>query len=152
MLLRWCAVLAAFGAAGVVWWLAARRRSPDRVRTFGLVASVTGTLPWIWMILTPADAPARVQLDPVAGLAGVLSSGPGTAAVQIVGNLLVFAAFGAFAPLRWPRLTLWWVLLLAAGGSATVELLQYALRLGRVTAADDVLLNAAGAGDRKSVV
>ncbi len=145
MLLRWVAILAACTAAGGAWWLVARRRSPDRRRTFGLVAAVSGTVPWIWMILTPADAPGRVQLDPVGGLAGVLSSAPGEVAVQMVGNLLVFAAFGAFAPLRW-RLTLWQVLLLAALGSATVELLQFTLDLGRVSATDDVLVNTVGAG------
>ncbi|MEV4513152.1 VanZ family protein [Dactylosporangium sp. NPDC049525] len=146
MLLHWFTVLAAFTALGGLWFFVAGRRSPDRRRTFGLVASVSGTLPWVWMILTPADALSRVQLDPIAGLGGVLSSGPGEATVQVVGNLLVFAAFGAFAPLRWPRLTLWWVLLLAAIGSATVELLQYALELGRVSATDDVLINTLGAG------
>jgi hypothetical protein len=145
-MLRWVTVLAVAAVLGGAWWLVARRRSPDRRRTFGLVASVAGTCPWIWMILTPADAPTRVQLDPVEGLAGVLSGGAGTAVVQMVGNLLVFAAFGAFAPLRWPRLGLWHVLLLAAAGSVTVELLQFALDLGRVTATDDVLVNALGAG------
>jgi hypothetical protein len=146
MLLRWGLVLAAFTAAGVVWWLMVYRRAPDRWRAFGLVASVAGTLPWIWMILTPSAAPRRVQLDPVEGLHGVLAGGAGAATVQLVGNLLVFAAFGAFAPLRWPRLGLWRVLLLAALGSATVEVLQYVLDLGRVSAADDVLVNTLGAG------
>lgn len=145
-MLRWVAILAVCAALGGLWWLAAGRRATDRRRAFGLVASVCGTLPWIWMILTPSAAPRRVQLDPVEGLAGVLSGGFGTAAVQLVGNLLVFAAFGAFAPLRWPRLTLWWVLPLAALGSATVEVLQYALDLGRVSATDDVLVNTLGAG------
>ncbi|MFC4043827.1 VanZ family protein [Dactylosporangium siamense] len=144
-MVRWFMVLAAFSALGVLWYLIAARRSPDRRRTFGLVASVSGTLPWIWMILTPSSADRRIQLDPVAGLGGVLSGGFGTATVQIVGNLLVFAAFGAFAPLRW-RLRLWQVLLLAALGSATVEVLQYVLDLGRVSATDDILINTLGAG------
>jgi hypothetical protein len=141
--IRWLTVLAAFTAAGAAWHLVAARRSPDRWRTFGLVASVAGTAPWIWMILTPTSAPRRVQLDPVAGLSDVLTSGD--AVVQIVGNLLVFAAFGAFAPLRWP-LRLWHVLLLAALGSTAVELLQYLLQLGRVSATDDILVNTLGAG------
>ncbi|WP_327008896.1 VanZ family protein [Dactylosporangium sp. NBC_01737] len=145
-MLRWLTVLAVFTALGVLWCFVAGRRSPDRRRTFGLVAAVCGTLPWIWMILTPADAPRRIQLDPVAGLHGVLSGDAGAAVVQMVGNLAVFAAFGAFAPLRWPRLTLWRVLLLAALGSATVEVLQYVLDLGRVSATDDVLVNTLGAG------
>jgi hypothetical protein len=145
MLLHWFAVLAAFSVLGVLWFVVAARHCPDRRRTFGLVASVAGTLPWIWMILTPSSAGRRIQLDPIAGLDGVLSGGFGTAAVQIVGNLLVFAAFGAFAPLRW-RLNLWRVLLLAALGSATVEVLQYVLDLGRVSATDDVLINTLGAG------
>ena len=56
----------------------------------------------------------------------------------------------ALAPVRW-RLgrgtgaVLAVVAGLAAAGSATVETLQWALDLGRVSSADDVLLNTAGA-------
>jgi glycopeptide antibiotics resistance protein len=67
--------------------------------------------------------------------------------VQVVGNLLVFAALGFFAPLRFPVLaSVPRVLALAAGCSILVEVAQLVLRLDRVSSVDDVLLNAAGAG------
>lgn len=70
-----------------------------------------------------------------------------TATFQVVGNLLVFAALGFFAPLRFPALaSVPRILALAAGCSVLVETAQYVLRLDRVSSVDDVLLNAAGAG------
>ena len=87
----------------------------------------------------------------VTELATVIQASPATnmpgAAVQIVGNLLVLAALGFFAPMRFaalasaPR-----ILALAAACSILVETLQYVLDLGRVSSVDDVLLNTAGAG------
>jgi glycopeptide antibiotics resistance protein len=65
--------------------------------------------------------------------------------VQVGGNLLVFAAAGFLLPVRWP-VGIGTVLLAAAGVSAVVEGLQYALDLGRVSSVDDVLVNALGAG------
>ena len=66
---------------------------------------------------------------------------------QVVGNLLVFAALGFFAPLRFAALaSVPRILALAAGCSVLVEAAQYVLRLDRVSSVDDVLLNAAGAG------
>jgi hypothetical protein len=108
------------------------------------VGAVAGTVPWIWMILTPRTAPRSLNLVPLRELAGQLAGDPATAVEQIGGNLLVFAAFGFFAAIRWglsvPR-----VVALAAAGSMLVELLQYLLDLGRVSSVDDVLLNAVGA-------
>jgi len=64
----------------------------------------------------------------------------------IVGNLLVFAALGFFAPVRFAALaSLRRILALAAGCSLMIETAQYVLRLDRVSSVDDVLLNAAGA-------
>jgi glycopeptide antibiotics resistance protein len=66
---------------------------------------------------------------------------------QVVGNLLVFAALGFFAPVRFAALaSVPRILALAAGCSVLVETAQYVLRLDRVSSVDDVLLNAAGAG------
>jgi hypothetical protein len=109
------------------------------------VGAFAGTLPWVWMILTPKPAARGVNLVPLWELAGQLTGDPTTAVVQIGGNLLVFAAFGFFAPVRW-RLSVPQVAGLAAAGSVVVEVLQYTLDLGRVSSVDDVLLNAAGAG------
>ncbi|WP_433384842.1 VanZ family protein [Actinoplanes sp. CA-142083] len=116
-------------------------------RSLAEVGIVYGTLPWVWMILLPnrGAGQQRVNLVPLRDLVTVVAGGPLTATVQIAGNLLVFAAFGFFAPMRFvvsvPR-----ILAFAAAGSVTVETLQYVLPLDRVSSVDDVLLNAAGAG------
>jgi glycopeptide antibiotics resistance protein len=49
-------------------------------------------------------------------------------------------ALGAFLPVRWTAGTA-----VAAAASTTVETLQHALDLGRVSSIDDVLLNTLGA-------
>lgn len=125
-----------------------RRGTPARVawwRSVAEVGMVAGTLPWVWMILTPTDAPRRVHLTPFRDLA-VQVTDPATAVVQIGGNLLVFATLGLFAPVRWPALASpWRVFALGAAGSILVELAQYAFDLGRVSSVDDVLVNAMGA-------
>lgn len=125
------------------------RRGSDagwaRRASFAEVGMVAGTLPWLWMILTPRPAPGVVELVPLRTVTDVLAGGLTTSVVQIGGNLLVFAAFGACAPLRW-RIGAPAVIALAAGGSLAAELLQFTLALGRVSAVDDVLVNALGAG------
>ena len=66
--------------------------------------------------------------------------------LPIVGNLLVFAALGFLAPLRFAALaSVPRILALGAGCSVLVETAQYVLRLDRVSSVDDVLLNASGA-------
>jgi hypothetical protein len=124
----------------------ARRGRPHPARTaYADVFIVAGTVPWLWMILTPGAAPG-VSLVPLRDLAELVKGPAGAAFAQVGGNLLVFAALGALLPIRSPRFTrLWHVALLAASLSVTVEALQYGLSLGRVSSSDDVLLNAAGA-------
>lgn len=109
------------------------------------VGIVYGTVPWVWMILLPGDEEgAQLSLVPLRDLHAVVADG---ATSQIVGNLLVFAALGFFAPLRFAALaSVPRTLALAAGCSALVEIAQCVLRLDRVSSMDDVLLNAAGAG------
>jgi hypothetical protein len=137
------AVLAAF--------LLARRRGraghPAPWRTAAAdVGALAGTAPWIWMTLTPGTAQG-VNLVPLVDLARQVGHmSPGAAFVQVGGNLLVFAALGALLPVRSARLaSLPAVAGVAAAASAAVEILQYGLRLGRVSSVDDVLLNTAGA-------
>ena len=66
---------------------------------------------------------------------------------QIVGNLLIFAAVGFFAPLRLAtQASLPRILTVAAAGSVVIESAQYVLSLDRVSSIDDGLLNTAGAG------
>jgi glycopeptide antibiotics resistance protein len=147
-------IVALPAAALLVWVLARRRRasgapSPWR-RSLAEVGIVYGTVPWIWMILLPdggsGEPRARLNLVPMRDLLDVLADGPWTATVQIVGNLLVFASFGFFGPLRFAALaSVPRILALAAAGSVLVETLQYVLRLDRVSSVDDVLLNAVGA-------
>ncbi|GFJ90550.1 VanZ family protein [Phytohabitans rumicis] len=145
-------VLALPAAAALGWALATWRRRrgvPARVawwRSAAEVGAVAGTLPWVWMILTPRSATRGVQLVPLRDLAVLFSGEPGTLVAQLGGNLLVFAALGFFAPIRWAALaSLPRLFALGAAGSVTVEILQYALDLGRVSSVDDVLVNALGA-------
>ncbi|MEU4338177.1 VanZ family protein [Micromonospora lupini] len=143
-------------AALAVWALASRRSANGATRpwrtSLAEVGIVYGTLPWVWMIMLPGSragaVSGRLSLVPLRDLFTIFSDGGLlTLTGQVVGNLLVFAALGFFAPLRFaalasaPR-----ILALAAGCSVLVEAAQYVLRLDRVTSVDDVLLNAAGAG------
>ena len=138
--------VAALPLAALAVWVLARRRSDTGAWRTSLaeVGIVYGTVPWVWMILLPGGqagvVPGRVSLVPLQDLFA-MSAG------QIVGNLLVFAALGFFAPLRFAALaSVPRILALAAGCSVLVETAQYVLRLDRVSSVDDVLLNAAGAG------
>ncbi|MFB7449572.1 VanZ family protein [Streptomyces sp. NPDC056194] len=134
-------------SALVVWALARRRRAAGAGaawrRSLAEVGLVHGTVPFLWLTLMPGagagTVPGRVSLVPLRDL---VTMGP----LGIAGNLLVFAALGAFAPMRFaavasvPR-----ILALGAGCSVLVETAQYVLRLDRVSSVDDVLVNAAGA-------
>ncbi|MFF3612828.1 VanZ family protein [Streptomyces sp. NPDC002580] len=134
-------------AALVVWALARRRRaagvSPAWRMSLAEVGMVHGTVPFLWMTMMPGAAPGvaprRVSLVPLRDLVTMGSGG-------IVGNLLVFAALGFFAPMRFRALTsVPRILALGAGCSVLVEVAQYVLWLDRVSSVDDVLVNAAGA-------
>jgi VanZ like protein len=131
----------------VVWVLARRRRAAGGTaawrRSLAEVGMVYGTAPFVWMTMMPGSGagivPARVSLVPLRDL---VTMGP----IGIVGNLLVFAALGFFAPLRFAALaSVPRVLALGAGCSVLVETAQYVLRLDRVSSVDDVLVNAVGA-------
>ena len=131
----------------VVWALARLRRAAGVSSAWRLslaeVGMVHGTVPFLWMTLMPGGGagivPARVSLVPLRDLVTMGTLG-------IVGNLLVFAALGFFAPMRCAALaSLPRILALGAGCSVLVETAQYVLRLDRVSSVDDVLVNAAGA-------
>ncbi|MFI6048997.1 VanZ family protein [Streptomyces violascens] len=134
-------------AALVVWALAHGRRGGGVTwawrRSLAEVGMVHGTLPLLWLTMMPGaaagTAPARVSLIPLRDL---VTMGP----VGIVGNLLIFAPLGFFAPMRFTALaSVPRILALGAGCSALVETAQYVLRLDRVSSVDDVLVNAVGA-------
>ncbi|MFF4433809.1 VanZ family protein [Streptomyces sp. NPDC001513] len=131
----------------VAWALARRRRaagvaSPWRM-SLAEVGMVHGTVPFVWMTMMPGSGagvvPGRVSLVPLRDLVTM-------GALGTVGNLLVFAALGFFAPMRFAALaSVPRILVLGAGCSILVESAQYVLRLDRVSSVDDVLVNAAGA-------
>jgi hypothetical protein len=131
----------------VAWVLAHLRRAVEGTSAWRIslaeVGLVYGTVPFLWMTLMPGPGagivPGRVSLVPLRDLA---TMGP----LGIGGNLLVLAALGFFAPIRFAALaSLPRILALGAGCSALVETAQYVLRLDRVSSVDDVLVNAAGA-------
>ncbi|MDT4989389.1 MAG: hypothetical protein QOI74_3483 [Micromonosporaceae bacterium] len=105
---------------------------------------VVGTLPPVWLVLSPEDGPSRI-VSPLRGLHESLSGGPLSAGVQVVGNLLVFAAFGLLGPVRW-RIGVREVVAVAAAASVVLETSQYVFDLGRFSDLGDVVLNAGGAG------
>jgi hypothetical protein len=134
-------------AALVVWALARRRRGAGVTSAWRMslaeVGMVHGTVPFLWMTMMPGagpgTVPARVSLVPLRDL---ITMGP----LGIVGNLLVLAALGFFAPMRFAALaSVPRILALGVGCSVLVETAQYVLRLDRVSSVDDVLVNAAGA-------
>jgi glycopeptide antibiotics resistance protein len=134
-------------AALVVWALARRRLAAGVTSAWQMslaeVGMVHGTVPFVWMVLMPGSGagivPARLSLVPLRDL---FEMGP----LGIVGNLLVFAALGFFAPMRFAALAaVPRILALAACCSVLIETAQYVLQLDRVSSVDDVLLNAAGA-------
>jgi VanZ like family len=127
--------------AGALVAVLVRAGRPPRY-AFAEVYLVAGTLPWLWMILTPDPYGARrLNLIPLHDLLTLTRE---HLVVQIGGNLLVFAALGALLPVRFPVGTAT-VVATTAVAAATVETLQYLLALGRVSSVDDVLLNTLGA-------
>jgi hypothetical protein len=134
-------------AALVAWALARFRRASDSTSAWRMslaeVGLVYGTVPLVWITMMPGPGAGivagRVSLVPLRDL---LTMGP----LGIGGNLLIFAALGFFAPMRFAALaSVPRVLALGAGCSALVEIAQYVLRLDRVSSVDDVLINAVGA-------
>lgn len=141
-------VLVGLPLAVLVVWALARVRGAAGVtsawrRSLAEVGMVYGTVPFVWMTLmpgaTPGIGPGRVSLVPLRDL---VTMGP----IGIGGNLLVFAALGFFAPVRFAALaSVPRVLALGAGCSVLIETAQYALWLDRVSSVDDVLVNTTGA-------
>jgi hypothetical protein len=134
-------------AAGAVWALALCRRAAGVASAWRMsvaeVGMVYGTVPLVWLTLLPGPGagvvPGRVSLLPLRDL---VTMGP----IGIGGNLVIFAALGFFAPIRFAALaSVPRILALGAGCSVLVETAQYVLRLDRVSSVDDVIVNAAGA-------
>lgn len=133
--------------AGLVVWVLARCRRAAGGAAWRMslaeVGMVYGTVPFVWLTTMPGSGagivPERVSLVPLRDL---ITMGP----LGIVGNLLIFAALGFFAPMRFAVLaSLPRILALGAGCSILVETAQYVFQLDRVSSVDDVLVNATGA-------
>jgi hypothetical protein len=131
----------------VVWALARLQRAAGVTSAWRMslaeVGMVYGTVPWVWLTLMPGPGagivPGRLSLIPLRDL---VTMGP----IGIGGNLLVFAALGFFAPMRFAALaSLPRILALGAGCSVLIETSQYIFQLDRVSSVDDVLINATGA-------
>jgi hypothetical protein len=114
-----------------------RRLTAGLLATLAVVAALT-LLPegsgWAW------GSPAEELRWYATGL-----DSP-TTMLQLAGNLGLLTAPAVLAVLRWPRLARPGPLVAAALGTAgVIELLQWALPLGRVVSPLDALLNATGA-------
>lgn len=132
-------------AALVVVALQRVRPSRSWRRSVAEVGMVFGTLPWIWMILTPVRVPPETKMFHWVPLSDIVAlAASGQALVQVGGNLAVLFGFGFFASMRWPGLRPWQLLAAGACGSLGLEVLQRLLATGRVFSVDDILLNAVG--------
>ena len=101
--------------------------------------------------LVAAPQPAagvEVRVVPGNDLGVALQASPGDVLpwLQLLGNLLLLAPFGALAPVRFAGFGGWGrVLAGALAVTCGIEFLQDTVLTGRVVSADDVLLNTAGA-------
>ena len=134
-------------AALVAWALARGRRAAGAVSagrtSLAEVGMIYGTVPFVWLTLMPGPGagmvPGRVSLVPLRDL---VTMGP----IGIGGNLLVLAALGFFAPMRFAALaSVPRILALGAGCSILIETAQYVLQLDRVSSVEDVLIKTTGA-------
>jgi glycopeptide antibiotics resistance protein len=141
----WTGVLLPLAFLAVIL-LARTRRSRSWRDSVAEVGMVYGTLPWVWMILTPVEIPPDTKIFHLVPLEDVIAFwGTDQALVQIGGNLGVFFALGAFAPIRAAALARPWRLLaLGVAASLFVEVLQHFVAHGRVFSVDDILLNGVG--------
>ncbi|GAB4047979.1 VanZ family protein [Catellatospora paridis] len=109
---------------------------------------VLGTLPWLWMTLTPQQVPpgtTMVYLVPLSDLGSYFTRPLPWVIAQVGGNLLVFFALGVGAPVRFAALASpARLLLLGAACSLAIEVTQLLFVTNRVFSVDDVLVNAIG--------
>ncbi|WP_117208784.1 VanZ family protein [Allorhizocola rhizosphaerae] len=144
----WVVTLALLPVAGLAIVLL-RQWRPSRSwrRSVAEVGMVLGTLPWVWMILLPVRVPPGTKLAHWIPLSDAIEQiRDGHTVIQVGGNLGPLFALGFFASLRWPFLKWWHVLLIGAGCSLLLEVLQRVFVAGRVFSVDDILLNALGSG------
>ncbi|MFC9995544.1 VanZ family protein [Nocardia sp. NPDC127526] len=139
----------AFGAAGLARMRMRRGRTPGEALRWSIAEAgiLLGTLPWIWMILTPAHGERKVILVPFRDLIATVMEASTNTVVQIVANTILFIPLGFCLPLRFPWFAgVFRMFAVGAALSAALETAQYVFDLGRYSSIDDVLMNAAGAG------
>ncbi|WNV73685.1 VanZ family protein [Geodermatophilus sp. DSM 44513] len=110
-------------------------------------ALLLAVLAVVWLTLTPAGGSGWAWGAPLTELRWYATGlDSGTTLLQLVGNLVLLAPLAGLAVLRWPALgTPARLLPLALAAGAAIELLQWALPLGRVVSPVDAALNATGA-------
>lgn len=126
-----------------------RRRLPARfaIATAGVdCAAALLTFLVFCLVIMPVGDSSDSTLDLVPGSDITAAFADDGSLWQVIGNVLLLCPLGALLPLRMRRLrTLSRVALAALLVSVLVEGTQYLIHCGRVTSADDVLLNTAGA-------
>lgn len=109
------------------------------------VALVASLLPVGLVTLTPTGAGGWAWGAPATELHWY-AAGSATAVAQLVGNLVLLVPTAVLAVLCWPALRRPLTLVpAAAAAGVAIEVLQWALPLGRVVSPVDALLNGAGA-------
>jgi glycopeptide antibiotics resistance protein len=136
--------------AALLAWLWARwraRRGGSTVDALAEAVMVAGTAPWLGPLLVRnpnPQAPRLVYPIPFVDLTEQIVKGPRFLAIELGGNLAVFAVFGFFLPIRY-RVGLLTVAGVVAAASTSVEVAQYVFDLHRVSSVDDVIINTVGA-------
>ncbi|MEU7789321.1 VanZ family protein [Amycolatopsis sp. NPDC049159] len=131
--------------------LAARRRRRLPVRFATATAGVDCAALLVaflvfCLVIMPVGGSSESTLDLVPGSDITAAFADGGSLWQVIGNVLLLCPLGALLPLRLRRLrTLFRIALAALLASLLVEGTQYLIHSGRVTSADDVLLNTVGA-------
>jgi hypothetical protein len=143
--------LAALAAWGLASWRGNRmpRRGAWRLSLLD-VGVALAALPVLYLVAIPIYGLDRSMssMTPGAEISKIFQSGTSgmSAVAQVAGNLILFLPLEALLPLRvrWLR-SIARVLLTAMLLSVAVEIAQWVLQVGRVSATDDVILNTLGA-------
>ena len=135
-------------ASGILTVVRLKRGAPRRWAVYRSVLDVTlmASIVSVLILTLPPSigAPRAVNLAPFAELQHDVGD---TGLSQLVGNAIMFMPFGFLAPLRWPRLDSFRnVVFAAAAFSLVIEVLQFALPLGRQASVTDVIMNTVGGG------
>jgi hypothetical protein len=149
------AAIVALPLAALAWWVLTRRRrrrmtaSAARRGATLEVAIVLAALPVLYLVLIPVPNAGDdlVSLRPGAQILELIDpvTTSQTLLWQVIGNVLLLAPLTALVPLRVRRLrSLGRMTAAALLTSVSIEVVQWLMETGRVSAADDVILNTVG--------